>query len=112
MSYLQCDSRQRITAGDNPFSDPTPWKLTTPGGAVLEADGAAGMLRATIFEANSRVEIDYALADGQAGKPGLAKALLLSGLADPKVFLNGKPCSGLKPSTVGGKPGWAIPLPN
>jgi hypothetical protein len=112
MSYLQCDSRQRITAGDNPFSDPTPWKLTTPGGAVLEADGAAGMLRATIFEANGRVEIDYALADGQAGKPGLAKALLLSGLADPKVFLNGKPCSGLKPSTVGGKPGWAIPLPN
>jgi hypothetical protein len=111
MAFLQCDPKARITAGDNPFSDPMPWKLTTPGGTVLEADGEVGMLHATVFEADRRVEIDYALADGQAGKPGLAKALRLSGLDKAKVIVNGKELAGLKSVAVDGRMTTAIPLP-
>ena len=56
----------------NPFIDPTPFRLTTPEGAVVRAEGPIGCVRVTVRPRENRLWIDYHV-PGPEGAPGVEK---------------------------------------
>jgi len=113
MAYLVNEPESGIISGYNPFPDLSSWSLTTPSGVQVTADGKVGMARVTLQPAQGKIWVNYALKDDQAGTPGLATELRVTGLkAAPQVVVNGSPLAGpLGTTTVDGKSAYVVPLP-
>ena len=91
MAFLQAEPTTGTYAACNPFSDPTPFELTVPGGMRITGDGKVGIARITVRPKENKLWADCAFRPDQAG-PGLATALYVAGPPKPPaVVLNGVP---------------------
>lgn len=68
MALLKVEQVTGTYTAINPFVDPTPLRLTTPGGAVLETDGPAGMSRIHFRPTESKIWIDYQIPPSEGDK--------------------------------------------
>ena len=84
-AYLIADPMSGGVIAYNPLPDPQAWTLTTRDGAAFKADGKVGLLRLEYRPWSREVLIDH-----QQGTD-LAKRLMISGLRDPRVIVNGQP---------------------
>ncbi|MCX5674892.1 MAG: hypothetical protein NTX87_07775 [Planctomycetota bacterium] len=78
--------------GYTPLPDPTAWKLEVPGGITVEPDGKVGLMRVTLCPRENRITVEQAHRPGDA-PTGLATALRVRGMTQPKVILNGRAVS-------------------
>jgi hypothetical protein len=78
--------------GYTPLPDATTWKLEPPGGIAIEPDGKVGLLRVTVWRGENRLAVDHALRPGESSE-GIARALQVQGLKQPRVLLNGRAVS-------------------
>ena len=100
MAYLQASPAQGLCAGYNPFPDPTEWRLDTPDGVRIEAEGKLGLAHIVWHGKDNRLVVDYALSDAQKADATVARSLRVSGTkAPPEVMLNGEP-PGVRPTEV------------
>ena len=118
MALLRVEPISGTYVGINPFIDPTPFELSTPGGITVCSDGPLGMGRVLVRPEENLLEVDYALPP-PAGSPGIeelqekqphrfrpdvdvskvraqsARALRVSGFDEPpRVVLNGEELPG------------------
>ena len=110
MAYVLTEPVSGHFVAFNPFSDPTLWKLTLPGGAVVTANGRLAMTRME-FDQNANVlTVDYGDTAGADKQGDLASALVIQGDAPtPKMIFNGQevvPQQG----TLDGKKSSAFPI--
>jgi len=111
MAYLQTEPTTGTYAAFNPFPEPTHWRLTTPGGVRMDADGPLGLARVVVRPSEGKVWIDYAETREQADRPDMAGALIVRGMAEaPTVEFNGETLAPLRRVTVGDEPAYVIPL--
>lgn len=76
MALLRIEPISRTTVGIHPFLEPTPFKLETPEGIVIQSEGPLGMARVTVQPGENTLRVDYALPppDGVPGIEALWKA--------------------------------------
>jgi hypothetical protein len=94
MTYLQAWPPAGVFAGYNPLPDPTAWQLETPGGIRVSADGKVGMAHVTVQPKERRLTVEYAVRPADAGQEEMAAAILVFGMKDAAVRLNGQALDG------------------
>jgi len=134
-ALLRVEPISKTYEGANPFVDPTPFRLRTPEGVIVQSEGPLGCGRVTIQPGQGRLWVDYHLPPpiGDTGaewlqkhrpkyfRPGAdvsqarrlaARALLVEGPAKaPQVILNGTELPGpFARTTVNGRTVWRIPI--
>ena len=79
MAYLLTEPKSGTFMGLNPYSDPTFWQMSLPGGVDVKADGRLGMARIIVRPGENKIWIDYD-AGPNAGRADLARTMLVFGL--------------------------------
>ena len=110
--YLITEPVTGTSVGYNPLPDLSAWTMRVPGNVEVRADGKLGLARVAVRGATGQFWVDQAYKTEQTSEPGLARHLLVFGLAKPPVVtLNGKRTE--RPAqliNVEGRPAYAIPL--
>ena len=92
MACVEFEPVSGTFVGNTPLPDATAWKFEVPGGITVVPDGKVGLLRVTVCPRENRIVVDYALRPGEP-TTGMATALRLQGMENPKVLLNGRDAS-------------------
>jgi len=92
MACVEFEPISGMFVGYTPLPDPTAWKLEVPGGITVEPDGKVGLLRVTVRPCENQLIVEQAHRPGDT-TAGLATALRVRGMAQPKVVLNGRAAS-------------------
>ncbi len=110
MAFLQTEPLSGTYAAYNPLPDPVLWKLSLPAGVTLKADGRLGMTRVIFSPRENRLQVDYAIKEGQT-TPDMATALVVLGLKQaPATTVNDQQVAALKSVTLEGQTAWVVPL--
>ena len=110
-TYLLADSTSGTYAAYNPVPDPIFFRLTTPEGAAVRADGRLGLARIHVCPAAGTVEIEHGLKPSQQGRSDLARAIVLTGFAGrPRVLLDGQAVASLPAVKIDGRDAYVVPL--
>ena len=90
MAYLQAFPEKDVYVGFNPFQQAVPFRITTPEGMVVEADGELGQARVELHSERGEVHVRYAAGPAEQD-PRAARALLVSGVELSRATLDGEP---------------------
>ena len=119
MAFLQTEPVSGTFCGWNPLPEMTLFRMTTPGGVRVEADGRVGLARVIVRPSQNRIWIDHALKTAQKKRGDRATALLVFGLdGQPTVVRNGRrifPTPAARPPVVkrrevDGEEAYVVPL--
>ena len=109
--FLQRDPSQDLVCAWNPLPDLGLFRLTLPGGMILEADGKVGLTRVVWHGKDRLLEIDSRYKPGQEKEAGIARRFLLFGAKEcPRIQVNGNSCPKPEMEDVAGKKAFAIPI--
>jgi hypothetical protein len=89
MACVEFEPISGTFVGYTPLPDATAWKLEVPGGITVEPDGKVGLLRVTVCPRENQIVVEQAHRPGDA-TAGLATALQVRGMTQPKVVVNGR----------------------
>ena len=110
MAYVLTEPESGHFVAFNPFSEPTLWKLTLPGGAVVTANGRLAMTRMEFDEKANVLTVDYGDTVGADQQGDLASAIVIQGdVPTPKVIFNGEEVAPQE-GTLDGKKSSAFPI--
>jgi len=109
--YIQADGKSGVYRAYNLLPDPTLWSFRLDDGVQVTADGRVGLLRVQIEPAKNLVQIDHQVKSEHAGRPDMARNMLLGGMDErPDVILNGRNVDRLRRETFYGERFWMLPL--
>ncbi|MCL1856703.1 MAG: hypothetical protein FWF84_03560, partial [Kiritimatiellaeota bacterium] len=90
MTYLQTEPVSGTVTGYNPLPDPTLWEMETPGGILIRADGAVGLMCVAVNEKENTIWLDYGVRPDETAE-NLANALVVTEMkGKPTVYRDGK----------------------
>jgi len=109
-AYLQSAPWADAVVAYNPMPDPMPWKLTLPGGQVVQANGQLGLARVAAHPKANTLYVEYAWRPGQQNDAAATALHLFGYPKPPTVRVNEKPAA-VTEITVEGVKGYAVALP-
>jgi len=89
MGYVEVEPGGSALTAYTPLPDATTWRVEAPAGFVVRSAGMVGLLRVIVRPEDRRVVVEHANRPG-APPEGLAKALVVRGMGQPRALLNGK----------------------
>jgi hypothetical protein len=111
LAVLQREPHSGAVLASNPLAQPTPFRLETPEGVVVRADGEVGLCFVTVEPAAPRLTVDIGWHGEQAAAETAATALVVFGLPeDAAIELNGRPLPAPETLQLDGRTGAIVPL--